>query len=452
MMRKNAVILLVIVVGAVLVVWLFNFLTTGTVTLTSNDPSVGLTLAKVGQANSIKTGNRSLTARLKAGAYIAMAEGGSKGMSQIIKVRAHTSSKYSLNPSEPTGVEPVLYVNGSYLAASTSQLYFMNSDNQSLYKINNQNDVQQVDSSHFLKLKWASSSKGIAQDSTGRLFAIQNGSVHQLAIPTTTADNFDIAPNGDVFFSSNKQIYRGSLSGSFSKIYSSSSPFTSLAASSKGVAVISSQLAESSKNYKTFVTFIGDAGNIIQKNIIAYDNSSWSPSGQYLVSAGNLEYGIFNSSLERVADIPNQAISNPVWLDNYRLIYSVKDQLWQYDIGTSAAKLIANMPLGGDISQIAISDGGEYVYLSVAGINGASGSIKRVGLKGQSVPSIVYQLQDILPKNLEDCTISLVNFTAPAVLVSSSSPDLSQLCIKAASDELSQDGFNLNQLQLIPAS
>jgi hypothetical protein len=130
------------------------------------------------------------------------------------------------------------------------------------------------------------------------------------------------------------------------------------------------------------------------------------------------------------------------------MFYSVNDQLWQYDLLKQRAQLIANMPLGGVISGGAITPDQNYIYLSVGGGSSANLSIRRVGLKGQAVPKFVYQLQSIIPRSIGQCSLNLVNFSHTSVTFTPASP----ACQQAAAAELRQDGFDVGQLSLTPAS
>jgi hypothetical protein len=447
-MKKTLKIAIIILAAGGLSLWLANYLTMGKVVISSSDTQAEVTLTKIGNTQFSKSGTGYLSLKLRSGRYVAVVAGNSQGASQIIDVKARKTVRYNLTPPPTVGVEPVVDIGGSYMAASREQLFYIDNASQNLYKIDSQNKVSLVDDAHrLISAKWASATEGLAEDTNNHLYAIKDGGVSALTLPVSSVGSYDIAADQSVYFSHNNDIYKGSLGGNFSKIYTAKNPFTSLSASIKGVAVISSPSADNTKSYKNNVTFVS-SGQTISKDISVYASSAWSPGGRYFASAGNADYKIYDNSLGEIADIPNVAISSPLWTSDSSLIYSVKDQLWEYDLSTGKSVQIANMPLGATVSQLSLSDDKAYVYASVAGLNGSSGSMKRVSLNKMPVPKIVYQLQDVLPIDEEGCTFLLVNFTAPVVTVLPASAGQSQICLQNAGLELSQDGFDLKLLRI----
>jgi hypothetical protein len=422
-MKKTLKIAIIILAAGGLSLWLANYLTMGKVVISSSDTQAEVTLTKIGNTQFSKSGTGYLSLKLRSGRYVAVVAGNSQGASQIIDVKARKTVRYNLTPPPTVGVEPVVDIGGSYMAASREQLFYIDNASQNLYKIDSQNKVSLVDDAHrLISAKWASATEGLAEDTNNHLYAIKDGGVSALTLPVSSVGSYDIAADQSVYFSHNNDIYKGSLGGNFSKIYTAKNPFTSLSASIKGVAVISSPSADNTKSYKNNVTFVS-SGQTISKDISVYASSAWSPGGRYFASAGNADYKIYDNSLGEIADIPN-------------------------DLSTGKSVQIANMPLGATVSQLSLSDDKAYVYASVAGLNGSSGSMKRVSLNKMPVPKIVYQLQDVLPIDEEGCTFLLVNFTAPVVTVLPASAGQSQICLQNAGLELSQDGFDLKLLRI----
>jgi hypothetical protein len=228
-----------------------------------------------------------------------------------------------------------------------------------------------------------------------------------------------------------------------------------IAASGKVAVIDNPQDATSPKGSASnkYLTVVDDAGKIIKQKV-SVSAAAWSKTGKYLaVSLTEAKAGeVLDASLKRVAYIPQGNFLNPVWVDDNTLLYASSDQLWSYSLKSQTANLIANMPLGASISELDLSAEGVYAYLQTINSNNIS-SIVRVGLKNQVIPSVVSQLQNILPLSLDQCYVYMVNFTAPTVLVDPAlAVEPPSLCVDAARSVLQQDGINLSgvNVQLAP--
>jgi hypothetical protein len=447
-MRKPVIYIVSIIICLAVLGWLYSFSTTGKVIIKTNDSNATIKLLEVGKTKPLKQASGQLSASLHSGQYIASVEGNSLGASQLVIIKAHQTAKYTLNPIQPSGVEPVTIAGGNFLAAGGQNLFYLDSTNDYLYRVDSQNNLSLADPNHqFISVKWADSSFGIGQAVNGSFYTITPGATSLLKLPVARVGSYSISPDKQIYFTSGKDIYRASAGGDFSKIYTSKDDFSAISASNNMLAIINAPDADKEQSAPGYVLVLGSSGSTVRKDIESSEALAWSPSGKYMAVAFGPNPAIYDNSLNKVAPLPGTGVSNPVWLDDNSLFYSQNDQLWQYDRLTQKSNLVANMPLGAIILAASLNPDKAYIYLSASGTNGTT-SIKRVGLKGQAVPKFIFQLQSILPKNINNCALGMINFTGVTVTVSPGSPG----CQQAAATELQQDGFDLSQLSITPAS
>jgi len=450
------IILVCVIVGFIW--WLVHYLTTGHITITTSSPNNTITLTKVsdddddGSTIFSKQAHGELSMTLPTGHYFATVQGNSVATTQAIVLKGGRRLNYRLNPPNTTGVEPVSYASGNYLAANSSHLYYVDSTNEGLYQIDSQNNITQIDpSQRFQSIQWANATYGVGQDNSGELYIITNGSVQALTSLNPSAPrsvtHYAIAPDKELFYAVGSAIYSGTPGSGFKRIYTATKPFDLLAAANGKVAVIKAATDGGKNVTAPYVVVVNDSGKSHEKGVELDNSAVWSPNGSYLASVGEDGLMVFNSSLGTVATIANGTDNGLAWLDNTTLAYG-GGGLSTFNLTTGRASLLANMPLDEGVSAITLSDNGAYLYLNAVDSNGNL-QIKRVGLRGQNIPQTVYNLQDILPDNLSDFSLSLVNFAGlPTVLVQPYPDASSQNLQQEAATTLQQDGFNLSQLNL----
>ncbi len=459
-MKKTIVI--VVIIGSLVgvTIWLIHYLTYGKIVITTNNNNL-ITISKAndekykaGNSSFSKQARKTLSVSVRSGEYLISVRSNVSAVSQRIEVKAHQTTKLVLNPTQPKGVEPVEYRSAASFTADSSQLLYVDLLDKKIYQINNQNAVRVFDSElSFQTIKWSNPSYGVGKSLDGQLYIISGGSISRLDVPFAyNSDrfvNYDIAPNKQLYVASGSDIYTGTEEKGFKKIYTAATSSPSFAASQDKLAVLETG-QKNGKGGNATVTVVYQTGKTVRKNMEAY-TASWSPNGKNLIISSDSESVVTDDNLNEVAFIPQSNIISPIWLDDSNLIYGVADQLWSFNIGSGLANLIANMPLGSPISQLALSSDKSYVYFST-GYGNSNLVIKRVGLKDQTIPPDLFKLQSILPETLDQCSLSLINFTTPTVVISVSSGSAQQICDQAARDELQQAGFDLSKLQFKFAS
>jgi hypothetical protein len=419
-----------------------------TITLTSN--------IDAGKDASSKkyTARNKLSLNLPAGDYLISVEGNSVATNQVVKLKGRKTQTYNINPINASGVEPVIFQNAQNAVADNSELIYLNGGDGLLYKVDNQNNIAKLTSSPLKSVKWASKSFGVGLGEDGNLYTVNGGSMARLKLPFSYSGGiagFDISASKQIYASSGADVYTGTLNSSFTKIYTSGSSSPTVVAGPDKVAVADETLQGTSTT-KPLLAIIDLNGKTVKKSIGA-GRMFWSPNGKYLVSADEDGAQIYDQSIKAIDTIPSQSfVEHVAWLNDSSLFYSTNDQLWVYDTASHKAQLTANMPLGSGILELSLSSNKNYVYMTTLNpSNSDDFAIRRIGLQNQQVPGFIYQLQSILPKNVNDITLSLVNFSQPPSVLVNVFPDSStgaQAALQEAQTELMQDGFDLSKIKL----
>jgi hypothetical protein len=457
--KKLLTIFVVILFLSILIPWLNGYLEYGKLDITTNSKlntiSITPLFGSIQNSSSIINAHGSFFGRLKKGGYLVTTTLGSNSTSQHLIVQAHHVTNIYMNVINTGGVEPVAYSGGAAdISADSSRLVYVVPGGSGLTEINSQNQESTIDSAYsFQSVSWASPSFGVGEDSSKNLYAIKDGVVDELSLPQSNQGRsslaYAVAPNNTIYVAVGHFVYSSNNFGkTFKKIYSDRQAGTVLVAGTNIVSIINSGYNNSTAN---IVTMVGPT--VIKQQLQTFVNaySSWSPGGTYIVISGSSAGEVLNSSLRQVATIPQSNFTNPVWLNNNTLFYSTDDQLWSYNVRDQKAHVIATAPLGETIQELDVSADKSYIYMisSVAGEQGML-AIRRVGLQGQKIPAIIYNLQDILPQSTPGAgySLGLVNFSGePVVQVVAAGGSTASAALSAAQQELQGDGFNLSDLK-----
>jgi len=458
--KKRIVWLALIVLTGFILIWLWSFLHTGMIVITTSDSNNSITLRQLISDSQLEAkpktykGSGKLSEKLKLGQYVVSVEGGSKSTVRLISLGSHRTVNLKIDPQATTGTQTVIYRKARNLLADGSQLTYLDDTDGKLYKIDNSNNFSTYGSGVFDSVIFVTPTSGVGQDNSGHLYQIKNGLGDPISVPFQYSGQvrFDVSSDGKLYVANGPDIYAGSLGGGLKKIYSADSSNLVIAAGSSGVAIASSKLEKDSKSVQPTLYIVSSDGKTIKKTRLTGDirEMDWSPDGKALSIANETSASIYSYDLKDKKPIPaSGGIGNMTWFDNGRLYYSSNDQLWVYDPTSQQANLIANMPLASQIDNLKVSTDKSYLYVSTFGSASLNNfAIRRVGLKNQLVDKTIYQLQSILPLQVGRCDISFLNFTQPTILSFPISGESAQTCVQTSYDELSKRGFDMNRLSI----
>jgi hypothetical protein len=225
-----------------------------------------------------------------------------------------------------------------------------------------------------------------------------------------------------------------------------------LAATRGSVAVSSSRFGSNASNVSSPVLAIIGADGSIKDGGEEAERLSWSPNGQYLATVNETNPTIYDNSLKRVAVVPTSSIVGQLgWLDKDTLLYSLNDELWTYNVAGQKSQLLSNAPLSNSITGLYVSSDHAYIYITTFDSFTSDRAIRRIGLRGQRVPDYIYQLQAIMPLQLNSRYLGLINFYGPPnVLVSVYPPENTQSAISSAKRILQDRGFDVSVFRFSP--
>jgi hypothetical protein len=445
-MRKNRLVVLGCIILIVLVWQAMSFMAHGRINVATDNPLDTIYIKQAGADGFIKTGHTNVSSKLKTGKYIISVQGNSLAATQVVNLKSRQKLNLRINPVKASGVEPVSDQNASNIMADSENLSALDPITGNLYRIDSTNKITMIAPDQtFRSVQWVNPLKGIAQDTSGRLYLVSQTTVSPLNIPFGYDQpvNYTVTSDGSMYISSGSTVYKGGETG-FKKIYSASAPPSILAAQKSNLAVVEELEGNGQDNSRISIISGGQVSVKKTGSFVA----AWSPGGDYLVISGQEGGEVIDVKSKHVATLPHPNLSSPIWLDDNSLVYGVSDQLWSYDIQTQQGRLIANMPLGATISGVSLTPDKSFLYLTARSItDGSRAQIKRVGLKGQSVDKTVYLLQNIMPQNVNSCFLDLINFTKPTVTVLPGTP----ACLQTAQTKLQQSGFNPGTLTIVTA-
>lgn len=458
-----AIAVVVLIILALIVLYVVHYLSLGQIVVTTNSSGNTITLTRsyVREGGGGDSKDRQPSVKLKSGQQASVEPGtyfatvlgaNSAGASRIVTVVARHTSSYTINTSAPTSTEPVADVNALSLAASQSQLFYLDRQTNNLYKIDSQNQLLSVSNQvKFNNIQWLNSSFGLGQSQDNKFYTISNGVVSQIQnLPASLGDSviFAVGPNQSIYLANGKDIYEGSASTGFNQIFTAKNPPVLLSPSSTGLLALIYNPGDgpSSGGSKENITILSGSRVVAQEEIEAYD-AKWSPDGKYLITTTDSNSQILTANLNPVVVVPNNNINNPVWLDNNTVLFSVYNQLWEYSLTSASAKVVASAPKGHAITSIQLGDNGDYAYLSVQSTPGSNNDlmIERFGLKGQAGPAFINTLQQKLPILQEGrCLLSLTNFSSPTIQIFGGQPE--DNCPAAAANYVQQFGIDPSRL------
>lgn len=455
-MRRRFVFIILVVVLAVIVAWLSNYLSTGTVIITTDNKESTVTLLGANK-NDTRVGMGSLEATIKHGLYTATVRDGAKTSVQIIDFRhGHKELKYNISTDDLLPLEFVARIDAQEIAATSNELLYIDGAKKTLHKINSSNNIQVIDPDiQFKSMSWGTASFGVGQENVNNLYVFEKNKLNLLDTPFSTDESTSIAVSRDkaVYVSSGQNIYTRSADG-FKKIYTSASVKPVLAAGLDTIAISDTKYGASGSDIKRpLLSVFSSASGKIKKKFIEAEQTAWSSDGQFLATVNQNNPVIYNSSLEEMVTIPtNFAISKLRWLNNRVLVYASGSQVWLYNTVSKQAKLIAYVPSGDSINSLSINDRGNVIYLNVYDASSSNFALKRISL-GDLSPNDTRGLENFLPKKEAGYTIDMINFSGqPNIVVKLHEETPSANYIPSAKMVLQRNNFSVDGLRFTQVS
>lgn len=427
---------------------------TGSLEVTVNDTKASIGIHRITpQPQSIDTHNATgrFTGQLTEGTYTITAKNNDLSAQQVVDIKSGETKKVNLTLSSLGTVEPVSSRGASHLVIEAAGMAFADRSNDNLYRIDASNNEQRLSNGvDFVSAQWSDLSYGVGQDNHQHLYRVTNTATEISApFPYSDKTTYALAPNHDLYIADGNNLYLGKPEGGFKKIYSTSYQLSIMCASNNAVFL---NEVPAGKKEGDLVT-VDRSGTSKKIDGEAY-NAAWSPSGNYVVISSDTKTEVLDSSLNEISQLPTTNVSAPSWLDDRTVLYGISDELWKYDITTHIATIMTKIGDIGQVSQIAPSKDGSYIYISVQKTtqNGDfSFELARLGLHGQPASPIMPALRLIVPNDVNGCSLGYTNFVRPAVNIYPKTAS-ADACMQTARSYLQTYHIDLSQVQLMTAA
>ena len=401
-------------------------LPTGTVYVSTADPSTAISLTWIGDPSKVKTtgvasDTGTLNQTVPAGPYTVTATLGQFSAQQVITVAAGKTTNVTIKPSVLGAVEPVTDRQIAGVVATASQLSYIDTSNGNLYAVDSNGQEHLIDSGHGLtEVQWSNAGYGVAMSVTKQLFLVRGQNVALLPLPfsgiaTTT---YGLAPNQDLYISNGKTIFVSTGGTAFKAIYTAAGQVSIMAAGNDAVAATETAASGAKDQDSGNIVTVTPSGVVSKRTGGAY-GAAWSSTGKYLGITSDEQTIITDPSLKQVTSFPVANVTAPAWLNDTTLFYGITSNLWEYNIVTGKAILLSTVHSGDYISGIFPSLSGDFVYLAMQNNGSASSNdpfyLDRVGLNGQQASNTAVALSGLLPSQAASCTAGYLNFEQTTV-------------------------------------
>src|SRR5438270_13101690 len=184
--RKRLFLLAGILLVAFVLVSVFNYLGSGKLVVKTDDSNNRISIDSAVDAqnphskNYLQQTGKQAAKRLWPGTYVVSVKADSLESSQIVHVNARATTSVYISPGKVGAVEPVTSLAATNFAASASRLTYLNSDDSHLYQIDETNVPRVLADIKMQSVKWADPSWGVAQDTNGLLYSVDNGAVTRI--------------------------------------------------------------------------------------------------------------------------------------------------------------------------------------------------------------------------------------------------------------------------------
>ncbi|MDB5183739.1 MAG: hypothetical protein JWO07_420 [Candidatus Saccharibacteria bacterium] len=429
----------------------YSFFADATLTITTSDATNSITLQE-NSPNShpidVTQNTKQAVVRVEPGTYTIVVASASTSTRQVVKLSFGERKAVNLNAGIVTTITgnliPITSLGADAVTASSDHLSFIdrNDANYPLYNVDSSNHVSVLGGSRsFQTIKWGTNSFGIGLVKTGavdyEIVKIQGQSISNVTLPfKVTGDiGFSVAPDGRWYVSDGHIIYSANGDGSFTKVYSSSD-YVRIGSASNQSIEITQQPSGASR--PTSIAVLHNDGTKYQIAGELYE-AAWSPSGNKLVTSGELT-GVFDTQLNKIAQMPDNNVVAPIWIDDNTILYIQGSDIWRYSLDSGKSDKVAAIdPLVGNFSDIRMSDDHAYVYATVdrTGFAITTLDLYRFGLNNQQPTndsSVAQKLLVVLPSSAPICIANVMNFSATSIVMKRNSTN--QDCVNTTKNSI----------------
>lgn len=453
----------------ILVPTLWRFLRTGTLHISTNEPT---TITKIysedGAQLTTETTENNRTFSLSSGRYTVSVSGKVKSLTKTVDIKGRNSTVIKLDDTtaELHEPEPVTAEFASGLHVSNGVLGFLDNTSQQVVQISPQNTYSSLSTHQFERISWLNNTYAIGFGTEGVNYLIEYA--QKIVTPLSELNqknvSYTVAADGNVYVYKNGGLFSMNLpSGSLRPVFNT--PLQAAPRVIPGVgrfAIFTSKtkVGEQSPQLTTALGVYDSTGKKINEvsfndteGVESRFNAAWSPDGMWLAVTDTEGLGhIYDKNLKKVASIPTEDVFNPIWIDNTTLAYDGMNSVWLYTLAEKQAVTLSSFLPDQRIQEMTYDKDSRKLYLSVS--TGENTSIVyRVDVERQKVDPSLYMLSTALPVTLADeCYVGYTNFTRLNLTLFVDTAVNGPSCEKRARDYLADSEIDISGIpaQIIP--
>lgn len=461
--RRSLLVLGALVSFLVIGYFIYYYLSTGKITVSSTDKNAGVSISIVSTGDEEpKTirGRGEVSARLKPGRYLLKAYTETNTADKTVDLKARQHIKASLDPPNAVEPEAVLPLAATDMIVSKDQLSMIDQSSGQLVGINGQSVAPAklaISPENITSAQWISPVSAVVQDQTRALHKLEAGSLLAISLPFNLDKftSYSLSNNGSLFVANGDTLYYSSQVGqSLEKIQSFDYDYLRLEAHDNKVAVAYNGNEDDEGvargKVRPKLSIIDRSGNIVAAK---YDESiydmAWSASGKHLLTRGDKGFNVLSAKTQTIKSIPLNNAGPMVWISESEFAYAADNAVWRHSLNSGVSQKISESSTG-DIEALAFDSNSNVVYFSSSSsdIDGY-GHLYRARLDGKQAPSDLQILGIALPENVGECFISYSNFISPYILTVSSSQQIEQDCIDVAKVQLNEYNIDVSRFKFL---
>jgi len=446
-----------VVLSLILLLFTQRYLTTGTIVVTTNNPSNNIEILKASNKVQVAQARGYLRARLATGQYIAQVNNRLASNKQLVTIESHKTNTFNINLQALLAPEAVLPYGATSVITDASSIYYVNLQNHSLYTLSSAGVPMVVSTTSFDHIVWENTHYGIGIDySQSTLYEIRNGSVTPLPLSfASTQIVFDLAPNGTLAASDGKTVYlRLPSSNTFTKIFTADSDenIQSLVVSNNYILVMQASNQQASDRDEGNFRLLDLSGRTGAAAQLSAYSLKWSPDGTKIALTNDSSTTIYNTHLKQIAELPAPNVTGLSWYDNNTLLYAANNILTKFDLTSSTSSQLSIYTANNQILGIYPDKTDSKIYLlDTTGSGDTNYQLEQIDLtqQAQNIPDYEYTLGIFFPAFVSPCNFSYTNFLKPVILTNSGANQ--NQCVQAAQNTLAADGLPVNEFNIEPA-
>lgn len=422
--------LVMILIGALLVLWLL--VSHGVLSVATNSSDTTITVATM-DGETLSTGHGSLTAYLPVGNYIITAQKNGGAQRTLITVQPVIVTSIQLIPPEAKAIEPVTNGPMKDMSVTKNNLRYLSSDGFLSWVDTTSPTIHQNASTRFATIVWAKNGDGVGlvenPESVG-IVAVSGTTITPLPLPVGVASetplSIALTPDGVLYVTQDGVLYKRQGNGSYVPVTTVVDGSTLLSANGALVVLASPRSVEdTSESSNDNIRLIDAKGSAVATASVVMGESptnfqsvSWSPDGSKVFLMSPDLNTLTETGLEKSGQLPENTANDPVWQDNTHIIYGSGNGVWLYDTETKLSSSYALFEDGTTVTQLFEDAAGNYLYAATALADGRP-ELYRIALKQQPANRLANQFAKIstLDDPLDNCRVYYMNVAQPFLVV-----------------------------------